>query len=142
MEIPSFKLESEEYEKILFVLSSLHQKLSTRLVFLINRNGQEIGHDGEVGDLDVQALSSLAASNLAATFGLASIIGEQEFSRIYHKGERTSILITPIGEYAFLLFLATEFSEGEGELRSLKQAVMILDDILAKCVKKGKTAKS
>ncbi|RPJ85647.1 MAG: roadblock/LC7 domain-containing protein, partial [Acidobacteria bacterium] len=84
MEIPNFKLEAEEYEKILLVLASLHQKLKADSVFLINRTGQEIAHEGSSNRFDVQALSSLAASNLAATFGLASVIGEREFERIYH----------------------------------------------------------
>ena len=55
MEIPNFKLEAEEYEKILLVLSSLNLKLKAESVFLINRTGQEIAHEGNSTKLDVQA---------------------------------------------------------------------------------------
>jgi predicted regulator of Ras-like GTPase activity (Roadblock/LC7/MglB family) len=140
MEIPNFKLEVEEYEKILFILSSIHQKLAAESVYLINRNGQEIASQGGSNQMDIQAVCSLAASNLAATFGMASLIGEREFERIYHMGEKTSILMTPIGEHAFLLFLLDANKEADYDFRSLKQAGMILDDILAKCKRRTKAA--
>ncbi|RPJ54523.1 MAG: hypothetical protein EHM23_28825 [Acidobacteria bacterium] len=133
MEIPNFKLEAEEYEKILLVLASLHQKLKADSVFLINRTGQEIAHEGSSNRFDVQALSSLAASNLAATFGLASVIGEREFERIYHKGEKTNILMSPIGEFAFLLFLLRDREEHDLDLKAIRHASLILEDVLKKC---------
>jgi predicted regulator of Ras-like GTPase activity (Roadblock/LC7/MglB family) len=141
MEIPNFKLEVEEYEKILFILSSIHQKLAAEAVYLINRNGQEIARQGGSSQLDIQAVCSLAASNLAATFGMASLIGEREFERIYHMGEKTSILMTPIGEHAFLLFFLDANKEADYDFRSLKQAGLILDDILAKCKRRTKSAR-
>lgn len=136
MEISNFKLESAEYEKILFIISSLQDRLKAETVFLINRNGQEIAGQGEHNSLDIQALSSLAASNLAATFGLATLIGEGEFERIYHKGEKNSILINPVGEYALLLLVIQVKNEKHIDLKSLKQAALILEDILKKCTKR------
>lgn len=138
MEISNFKLETREYDKILFILSSLHEKLKADAVFLINRNGQGIANQGEVDSVDIQALSSLAASNLAATFGLAKLIGEGEFERIYHKGEKNSILINPIGEYALLLLVIQVKNEKGLDLKSLNQAALILEDILGKCTKRVK----
>lgn len=136
MEISNFKLEAQEYEKIVFILSSLHEKLKADAVFLINRNGQEIARHGKKDSIDVQALGSLAASNLAATFGLASLIGEKEFERIYHKGEKISILINPVGEYALLLLMVPVKNEKDVDLKRLRQAVMILADILRKCTRR------
>jgi len=141
MEIPNFKLEAEEYEKILLVLSSLNLKLKADSVFLINRTGQEIAHEGNSHKIDVQALSSLAASNLAATFGLASLIGEREFERIFHKGEKTNILMSPIGEFAFLLFLFKGKEEHEIDLKSIRHASLILGDVLKKCSKRLRAAR-
>lgn len=138
MEISNFKLETREYDKILFILSSLHEKLKADAIFLINRNGQGIANQGEVDSVDIQALSSLAASNLAATFGLAKLIGEGEFERIYHKGEKNSILINPIGEYALLLLIVQVKNEKSLDLKSLNQAALILEDILGKCTKRTK----
>jgi predicted regulator of Ras-like GTPase activity (Roadblock/LC7/MglB family) len=141
MEIPNFKLAAEEYEKILLVLASLNQRLKAESVFLINRTGQEIAHEGTAGRLDVQALASLAASNLAATFGLASLIGEREFERIFHKGDKTNILMTPVGEFAFLLFLLKGKEEHEVDLKSVNRASLILADVLKKCGKRLRAAR-
>ncbi len=141
MEIPNFKLEAGEYEKILLVLSSLNQKLKADSVFLINRTGQEIAHDGNSNKLDIQALSSLAASNVAAIFGLASLLGEREFERIYYKGEKTSILMNPIGEFAFLLFLLRGVEEKEIDLKAIRHASLILEDVLKKCSRRLKAAR-
>ncbi|MGH9340321.1 MAG: roadblock/LC7 domain-containing protein [Acidobacteriota bacterium] len=141
MEISNFRLESEEYEKILFILSSLQQKSNASSIFLINRNGQQIAQEGVADGLDVQSLSSLAASNLAATFGLARLIGEREFERVYHKGDKRSILINPIGEYAFLLLLVEVNSENHVDPKSLNQASLILGDILRKSDERAKKAK-
>jgi predicted regulator of Ras-like GTPase activity (Roadblock/LC7/MglB family) len=141
MEIPNFKLAAEEYEKILLVISSLNQRLKAESVFLINRTGQEIAHEGTSSRIDVQALSSLAASNLAATFGLASLIGEREFERIFHKGDKTNILMTPVGEFAFLLFLLKGKEEHEVDLKSVHRASLILEDVLKKCSKRLRAAR-
>lgn len=129
----NFKLEAREYEKIVFVLSSLYQKLRVDSAFLINRNGQAIAYQGELRDLDLQALSSLAASNLAATFGLALLLGEREFERIHHKGEKSSILINPVGKHALLVLILPGNGEVGLDSLGLRQATLVLEDILSKC---------
>ncbi|HLU99764.1 MAG TPA: roadblock/LC7 domain-containing protein [Acidobacteriota bacterium] len=132
MEFRTLKLQPEEYEKILFILSSLQHRAKAQAVCLISRSGQEIAFHGEADWLDRQALSSLAASNLAATFGLAKLIREREFERIYHKGEKFSILINPAGETALLLFILENDGGPPIDWRSLKQAIMILEDMMEK----------
>lgn len=133
MEIPNFRLAADEYEKIVFILKHLQDKLHSESIFLINRNGQKIADHGNARDIDTQALSSLAASNLAATFGLASLIGENEFERIYHQGEVNSILINPVGHYAMLLMVFDVRNGQRIDFTSLKQAALILEDVLSKC---------
>lgn len=132
MEVANFKLQVEEYEKIVFIISSLQEKLKASAVILISRNGQEIAFIGEMVSLDRQSLSSLAASSLAATFGLAHLIGEKEFERVYHKGDQRSILINPAGELALLLFILDSEQKRKVDLKSLTQASLILEDILEK----------
>ncbi len=136
MDISNFKLEAGEFRKIQQILASLAEKTRVDAVFLINRNGQEITHHGRADSIDVLALSSLAASNLAATFGLASVIGEAEFERIYLRGEDRSVLISPAGDYALLLFILKVENEKELNIRNLKQAALVLQDVLKKCTKR------
>ncbi len=136
MEISNFRLEAGEFRKIQQILASLAEKTHVDAVFLINRNGQEITHHGDSDSIDVLALSSLAASNLAATFGLASVIGESEFERIYLRGRRLSVLVCPAGEYALLLFILKVENEKALNIRNLRQAALVLQDVLKKCTKR------
>ena len=126
----NLRLQAEQYEKIVLVLSSLRRKLNAQAVLLISRSGQEIAVDGDVEFIDRQALASLAASNLAATFGLAKLIGEAEFERIYHRGKGNSILINPAGDLALMLFLLGNNGGSSIDLKSLKQATMVVGHML------------
>ncbi len=133
MEIPNFRLDEQEYEKITVILARLTSRSDARSICLINRNGQAIAQHGQVDGLDLQALASLAASNLAATFGLASLIGENEFKRIYHRGQNQSIMIIPVGDFALILVVLPVDRGDRLDLRSLAQGALILEDILGKC---------
>ncbi len=80
---------------------------SAKVDFLVDRDGQEIASQGEVGSLDTTSLASLAAGNVAATGGMAQLIGEKEFPTLSHEGERESIHICVNG----LLLLMVVFKE-------------------------------
>ena len=133
MEVPNFRIDAEEYEKIVVILNRVLDRARAESVCLINRNGQDIAHTGNVDGLDIQAVSSLAASNLAATFGLASLIGEAEFQRLYHRGRQNSIIITPVSNLALILIILSADQDETRDFRSLGQASLILEDILRKC---------
>ncbi len=135
MEVPNFRIGTGEYEKIEKILSRLYERLRAQSVCLINRNGQDIAHTGGFDGLDIQSLASLAASNLAATFGLAALIGESEFQRIYHRGRQRSIVITPVANLALILVVLPVDREDSRDYRSLGQAALILQDVLRRCAK-------
>jgi len=138
MEISNFKLEAEEFNKIQRVLSSVLEKSRVEAVFLINRNGQGIANEGNLGLVDEQALATLAASKLAATHGLANILGEEEFHIEYLRGRRLSVLISPAGKHALLVFVTQLANEKKLNVWNLKQAVLVVDDVLRKCVGRTK----
>ena len=135
MDVPNFKLNEDEYGKIVVILSRLMAKMDAMSVCLINQNGQDIAHQGTLDGTDIQALSSLAASNMAATYGMASLIGEQAFRRIYHRGESSSIIINPVGDLALILAIVPTEKGRTLNLKSLNQAALILNDILQRCSK-------
>lgn len=131
MDIPNFILREEEHEKILFVLSSLLNACRAEALFLINRNGQAIASSGQFPIQDEQSLASLSAGSVAATHGLASLLGEAEFNSIFHQGNRWSIHISSVGDRAILVVLV-ERGKGAVDEPSLRRAKMILEDVLKK----------
>ena len=74
----------QQYHQIKAVLARLRMDASARVVFLVDKDGQEIASQGEVGNLDTTSLASLAAGNVAATGGMAQLIGEKERSEEAH----------------------------------------------------------
>ena len=55
--------------------------------------------------MDPTSLGSLAAGSVAATRGLARLIGEREFSVLFHEGSREHLHVSLICENAILLIL-------------------------------------
>ena len=64
-------LREQQYHQIKAVLARLRMDASAKVVFLVDKDGQEIASLGEVGNLDTTSLASLAAGNVAATLPAA-----------------------------------------------------------------------
>jgi len=130
MEMSNFRIDQEEYNKIQSILSSLVEKSGAMLASLISRSGQEIAFFGGNDLVDRIALSALAASNLAATFGIAELIDEQEFERVYHRGKQKSILMMPVGQEVFVLFVFPNTIKSIESFKAVKSSVVVLKDLL------------
>jgi len=100
----------QDHERFLGVLDRLRDESSSKFVFLIDRSGQQIASTGGVEELDTTSLASLAAGNVAATEGLAQLIGEEEFTTLFHEGTKDSVHITLISDLIILLVIFDERS--------------------------------
>ncbi len=126
-------LREQHYFQIKAVLARLRLDAAAKVVFLIDKDGQEIASHGEVGNLDTTSLASLAAGNVAATGGMAQLIGEKEFPTLSHEGERESIHISVIGRLLLVIVFDERSSLGLVKLRSKQisqQLSTIFDAIL------------
>jgi predicted regulator of Ras-like GTPase activity (Roadblock/LC7/MglB family) len=117
-------LHEEEFEKIRQVITRLRAECNAKIVFLVDKNGQQIAADGEIESIDTTALASLAAGNVAATDSLARLIGEKEFSILFHEGERDNLHISVVGGRVILVVIFDERSSlGLVRLRVKKGSV-------------------
>ncbi|HMF57892.1 MAG TPA: roadblock/LC7 domain-containing protein [Pyrinomonadaceae bacterium] len=123
-------LRAQQYHQIKAVLARLRLDSSARVAFLVDKDGQEIAVHGEVGDLDTTSLASLAAGNVAATGGMAKLIGEKEFPTLSHEGERESIHICVIGRMLLVVVFDDRSSLGLVKLRA-KQVSNELSNLFA-----------
>ena len=123
-------LRAQQYHRIKAVLARLRMDSSARVAFLVDKDGQEIAVHGEVGDLDTTSLASLAAGNVAATGGMAKLIGEKEFPTLSHEGERESIHICVIGRMLLVVVFDERSSLGLVKLR-VKQVSNELANLFA-----------
>jgi predicted regulator of Ras-like GTPase activity (Roadblock/LC7/MglB family) len=123
-------LREQHYHQIKAVLARLRLDSAAKVVFLVDKDGQEIAVQGEVGNLDTTSLASLAAGNVAATGGMAQLIGEKEFPTLSHEGERESIHISVIGRLLLVVVFDDRSSLGLVKLRS-KQVSQQISNMIA-----------
>jgi predicted regulator of Ras-like GTPase activity (Roadblock/LC7/MglB family) len=100
----------EDNRRFCDVLEKLRNDANANLTFLLDRNGQQIAMAGSVEKIDVTSLASLTAGNVAATDGLAKLIGEKEFSILFHEGENEHLHISVVGGRWILVVLFDEKS--------------------------------
>jgi predicted regulator of Ras-like GTPase activity (Roadblock/LC7/MglB family) len=98
-------LYEEEFDRISTLLNRLRVDASAKIVFLVDKNGQQIAGAGEVEAIDTTSLASLTAGNVAATDGLAKLIGEKEFSILFHEGRKDNIHISIIASRVILVVI-------------------------------------
>lgn len=126
----------EEFQAIKQLLNTLRMDASAKIVFLVDKNGQQIADAGEVELIDATSLASLTAGNVAATDGLAKLIGEKEFSILFHEGRKDNIHISIVGQRLILVVIFDERSSlGLVRLRVRKASVdleRVLNEMEAK----------
>jgi predicted regulator of Ras-like GTPase activity (Roadblock/LC7/MglB family) len=103
-------LYEQEYEQLKRVIIRLCADANAKFVFLVDKNGQQIAAHGEMLNLDTTSLASLTAGNVAATDGLAHLIGERGFPVLSHEGERDNLHISIIAARVILVVIFDERS--------------------------------
>jgi predicted regulator of Ras-like GTPase activity (Roadblock/LC7/MglB family) len=132
-----FVLYEEEFKHLEEALRRLRQEANAKAVFLIDKNGQQIASAGEVEQFDTTSLASLTAGNVAATDGLAKLIGEREFSVLFHEGQQDHIHISIVAKRAILVVIFDDRSSlGLVRLR-VKRANVDLEKIFEVMLQKG-----
>jgi predicted regulator of Ras-like GTPase activity (Roadblock/LC7/MglB family) len=132
----------EEFQQINAIISRLRDDANAKVVFLVDKNGQQIAADGDLDNLDTTSLASLTAGNVAATDGLAQLLGEKEFSVLFHEGERDNIHISIISRRVILVVIFDEHSSlGLVRLR-VKKAAKDLETVFGVIMQKVETERA
>lgn len=140
MSAPDFVLFEEEHKLLQEALRRLRQESNSRAVFLIDKSGQQIAAVGEIEQFDTMSLASLTAGNVAATDGLAKLIGEREFSVLVHEGKQDHIHISIVSKRAILVVIFDDRSSlGLVRLR-VKRASGELERIFESMVTRSEAA--
>ena len=100
----------EDFKKVLAVIQKLVRDANAKGIFVVDRNGQLIGEAGEMRGIDTTSLASLTAGCIAATGGLAKIVGEEEFPIHFHQGQRDNLHISLVAKRIILVVIFDERS--------------------------------
>ncbi len=138
-----------EFKRIDEELQKLYQQANAVVIFLVDKNGQLIASAGDTRNFDTTSLASLTAGNIAATGGIARLLGEKEFTILFHEGEKDNIHISLVGQRVILVVIFDHRSSiGLVRLRVKKATeslAQIFDEIAKKAEKEkleGKLAES
>jgi predicted regulator of Ras-like GTPase activity (Roadblock/LC7/MglB family) len=133
---PQMVMYEEEFNQITAISDRLCREANSKVVFLVDKNGQLIASAGQTENLDTTSLASLTAGNIAATGGLAKLIGEKEFSILFHEGEKDNLHISIIaGRVILVVIFDSRSSLGLVRLR-VKRATQELTGIFENLLRK------
>lgn len=127
-----FALGQEQLDGIETILQDELVESGVHSVLLIDLAGNIIAHrDNGKCDHDVYSLAALASANFAAVDTMAKIVGEEEFSLLFHKGENENIhfskvsseflLITIFGKKVTLGLLRLKVAEAIEKINTIIQ---------------------
>ena len=78
-------------------------KLSNaKCVMIVDREGHMVTRQGVTRDLDVDTIAALVAGSFAATREMARVLGEDEFTVLFHQGKTDSIQLSLVGDRTLL----------------------------------------
>lgn len=98
-------LYEEEISRIDKVLSRLIKGAEAKCALLVDKDGHLITRQGFTHSLDTTALAALLAGSFASTREIARLVGEPEFSVLFHQGKRDHIHISLVGERTILVVI-------------------------------------
>jgi len=140
---PNMVMYEEEFQQLKQIIARLRSDANAKIVFLVDKNGQPIAAHGDIENLDTTSLASLTAGNVAASDGLAKLIGEKEFLVMHSEGLKDNIHITIVAQRIILVVIFDDRSSlGLVRLRVKKasaELTHVFDQIMAK-VEKEKEA--
>jgi predicted regulator of Ras-like GTPase activity (Roadblock/LC7/MglB family) len=129
-------MHEEDHTRIIAVVTRLVRDANAKGVFVVDKNGHLMAEAGELTDIDSTSLASLTAGCIAATGGLAKIVGEEEFPVHFHQGQRDNLHITLVGSRIILVVIFDDRSSlGLVRLR-VKKAGAELGKVLEEIEKK------
>jgi predicted regulator of Ras-like GTPase activity (Roadblock/LC7/MglB family) len=95
--------------------------------FVVESSGNLITESGRIPIEDILPLAALSAANFGATENIAKLIGAEDFSLLYHKGEKQNVHSSRIDKDFFLVTLfGNDVSLGLVRLGSSRAAEKIL----------------
>ena len=121
----------QDIELINKVLDEFNKLSDSKAQMLIDKEGHLVTKAGATETFDMQTVAALVAGSFAATKEMARLLGEDEFSVLFHQGKRDNIQLTLIGDRTIL---ATLFDERTtiGMVRLYaKEAAEKLDKVFA-----------
>ena len=101
----NFVIYEEEIQQIDRLLMKLLKGAEAKCTLLVDKDGHLVTRQGFTHSLDTTALAALLAGSFASTREIARLVGEPEFSVLFHQGKKDHIHISLVGERSILVVI-------------------------------------
>jgi len=92
----------EDIRTINRVLREFLKLSNARCALLVDKEGHLITKQGVTRSFDMDTISALVAGSFAATKEMARVLGEDEFSILFHQGKTDNIQLSLVGNRTLL----------------------------------------
>ena len=98
----------EDIRSINRLLREFLRLSGAKCVLLIDKEGHMVTKQGVTRSLDMDTISALVAGSFAATKEMARLLGEDEFSVLFHQGKTDNIQLSLVGNRTLLTVIFDE----------------------------------
>lgn len=95
----------EDIDKIDKMLEEMLRLSKAKCALLIDKDGHLVTKQGGSSSYDTDTIAALVAGSFAATKEMARILGEEEFSVLFHQGKKDNIHLTLVGNRTLLAII-------------------------------------
>jgi predicted regulator of Ras-like GTPase activity (Roadblock/LC7/MglB family) len=123
-------IEESDAAKIDEILMNFLRDSGATEALLIDRSGQPLAMRGKFGSLDPISISALAAGAFASTGAMAQLLGEPEFTVLFHQGVKANIYVSTVDDHTILMAIFGE-STTVGMVRLFaREAIRAIETVL------------
>ena len=101
----TWSFTEDDFGAITITLQRFLYDAKCRCALLVDRSGQLVATVGEPPNFDATAFATLTAADFSANDQLARLIGESDFSVLFHQGEKESMYLADIARRVILVVL-------------------------------------
>ncbi len=98
-------LYEDQIQQIDQALGRIIREAEAKCVLLVDKDGHLITRQGFTHTLDTTALAALLAGSFASTKEIARLVGEPEFSVLFHQGKKDHIHISLIDDRSIMVII-------------------------------------
>jgi predicted regulator of Ras-like GTPase activity (Roadblock/LC7/MglB family) len=92
----------EDVQNIDSTLRDFLSRSKSKAALLVDRDGHLITQEGSTEETDTDTIAALVAGCFAATREMARILGEEEFSALFHQGRKDNLQLSLVGTRTIL----------------------------------------
>lgn len=99
---------ADDVDAINAILDAFLKQSAAKCALLVDKDGHMVTHRGSSKRIDLDTISALVAGSFAATREMAKLLGEEEFSALFHQGKSDNIQLSLVGDRALLTAIFDE----------------------------------